>query len=113
MLIGAGFVANAVEQASPVVSTTGQEDSYAEVTRGGVYEQNELRLAGDSNTYYLNKNSFHPQLPDKLYHGGTVRIWVHSGSTRVLAIELRDGNDSSPTRYTTDEFDRAVGPGRH
>src|SRR5207237_6320874 len=66
---------------------------------------NELNLQGDSNTYTLDKSSFHPTLPDEVYKGGKMQIWIDEGTTTIIAITLYDENDLNPTKYTTAVYD--------
>src|SRR5215470_12044834 len=70
--------------------------SYKEYTNNGSYDRNELQIAGDSNTYTLDKTTFHPTMPDEVYRDGKVNIWVDHGSTTVIAIQLYDENNENP-----------------
>jgi hypothetical protein len=102
-----GFSAIAFLGAHPAapVEISGTISDYEEFTRNNVYDHNELSLSGDSSTYTLDKTSFHPALPDSLLKDGKVDIWVDSGSTTVIAIQLYDENDANPIKYTTDHYD--------
>jgi hypothetical protein len=91
---------------SKPVEVAGTEASYVEVTKNNSYDRNELTLAGDSNTYTLDKTTFHPALPDKVYKGGMMQIWIDQGTTNIIAITLYDANDQNPTKYTTDVYDK-------
>ncbi len=102
-VIGIGVYASA-HPAAPV-EVSGTITDYEEFTRNNVYDRNELSIAGDSNTYTLDKTSFHPTLPDSLLKDGKVDIWIDSGSTTVIAIQLCDENDANPIKYTTDHYD--------
>jgi hypothetical protein len=105
ILAGIGIFVYATAHPSNPVEIDGTEASYVEVTKNGSYDHNELQLQGDSSTYSLDKTTFHPPLPDKVYKGGMMKIWVDSGTTNVIAITLYDANDLNPTKYTTDVYD--------
>ena len=104
-LIVLGLVGYVSAHPAAPVRIDGTITSYVEYTRNGTYDRNELQIAGDSNTYTLDKTTFHPTLPDALYKDGKVSIWIDQGSTTVIAITLYDANDANPTRYTTPHFD--------
>ncbi len=87
------------------VEVSGTISDYREFTQNNVYDHNELSIAGDSNTYTLDKTGFHPALPEEFLKDGKVDIWVDSGSTTVIAIQLYDENDANPIKYTTDHYD--------
>ena len=87
------------------VQVSGTISDYEEFTRNNVYDHNELTISGDSNKYTLDKTSFHPALPESLLKDGKVDIWIDSGSTTVIAIQLYDENDANPIKYTTDHYD--------
>jgi hypothetical protein len=90
---------------SKPVEINGIEASYVEVTKNSSYDHNELQLEGDSNTYSLDKTTFHPALPDQVYKGGMMQIWIDQGTTNVIAITLFDASDQNPTKYTTGVYD--------
>jgi len=90
---------------SKAVEIDGTESKYIEVTKSGNYDRNELNLQGDSNTYTLDKNTFHPTLPDEVYKGGKMQIWIDEGTTTIIAITLYDQDDKNPTKYTTAVYD--------
>lgn len=105
VLIAVGaFIYVGAHPAAPV-EVDGTISSYKEYTTNGSYDHNELQMAGNSNTYTLDKTSFHPTMPDEVYKDGKVSVWVDSGSTDVLAITLYDENDENPTKYTTNHYD--------
>jgi hypothetical protein len=87
------------------VQVSGSISDYTEYTRNGSYDRNELKIAGSDTTYTLDKTTFHPSLPDEVFKDGKVDLWVDSGSTTIIAIQLYDENDTNPTKYTTDHFD--------
>lgn len=106
IVLGAiGIYTFASAHPSQAVEIDGVEASYVEFTKNGSYDHNELQLQGDSNTYNLDKNSFHPILPEKVYKDGRMQIWVDQGTTTIIAITLFDANDENPTKYTTDAYD--------
>ena len=90
---------------SQAVEVDGTISSYVEHTRNGSYENNSMVLNGDPNTYTLNKNDFHPAVPDEVYADGKVQIWIDKGTTRIIALTLYDANDENPTIYTTSYYD--------
>ncbi len=106
ILIGVGVAVFATAHAAAPVEIDGTISSYKEYTQSGAYDHNELQLAGDSNTYTLDKTAFHPAMPEEVYKDGKVSIWVDSGSTDVLAITLYDENDLNPIKYTTDQYNK-------
>jgi len=87
------------------VEVSGTISDYTEFTRNGSYDRNELKIAGNDTTYTLDKTTFHPTLPDEVFKDGKVDLWVDSGSTTIIAIQLYDQNDANPTKYTTDHYD--------
>jgi len=105
IVLGSGLIVYLTAHPSQPVEIDGTEASYVEVTKNNSYERNELTLAGDSNTYTLDKNTFHPTLPDAVYKDGKMQIWVDQGSTEIIAITLYDVNDANPTEYTTTHYD--------
>jgi len=105
LLLGLGIIAYMGAHPSRPVEIDGTESSYAEITTNDVYTRNELKIVGDDTTYSLDKNSFHPTLPDELYKHGKVKIWIDQGSARIIAITLYDENDENPTKYTTALYD--------
>jgi hypothetical protein len=105
ILLGGGGVAYLSAHASQPQEIDGTISSYVEYTQNGAYDRNELQISGDSNTYTLDKNSFHPGLPEEVYKDGKVQIWIDQGSTTIIAITLYDQNDQNPTKYTTDSYD--------
>lgn len=101
----AGFTYLTARPSQPV-EIDGTESSYIEYSHSnGAYDRNELMLEGDSNTYTLDKTTFHPTLPDEVYKHGKMSIWVDQGSTTIIAIELYDANDQNPVKYTTEHYD--------
>jgi hypothetical protein len=104
--LGVGTYVSA-HPAAPV-EVSGTISDYEELTQNNNYDHNELSIAGDSNTYTLDKTSFHPALPDEFLKDGKVDIWVDSGSTTVIAIQLYDENDANPIKYTTGHYDNPV-----
>jgi hypothetical protein len=90
----------------PPVEVDGTIADYEEVDSGAAYDHNELTLSGDSTTYIIHRDDFHPALPDALYHGGTVRLWKAPNSDEVEAIELSDASDQNPVMYTTSAYDQ-------
>lgn len=106
LVLGAvGVFTFASAHPSHPVEIDGVEASYVEVTKNGSYDHNELQLQGDSNTYSLNKNSFHPTLPEEVFKDGKMQVWIDQGTTTIIAITLFDANDQNPTKYTTDAYD--------
>jgi hypothetical protein len=105
ILLGSGLVLYFGAHPSQPVEIDGTESSYVEVTTNNNYDRNELKLAGDSNTYTLDKTSFHPTLPDSVYKAGKMQIWIDQGTTTIIAITLYDANDENPTKYTTTRYD--------
>ncbi|HEY8816803.1 MAG TPA: hypothetical protein VIP57_17115 [Candidatus Dormibacteraeota bacterium] len=105
VVLGIGLIDYLGAHPSQPVEIDGAEAYYVEVTNNNSYTRNELKLANDSNTYELDKNTFHPTLPDSVYKGGKIQIWVDHGSTTIIAITLYDGNDENPTKYTTTHYD--------
>jgi hypothetical protein len=105
ILIAVGVGVYATAHPAAPVEIDGTVADYTEFTQNGVYDRNELKLANDSNTYTLDKTTFHPSLPDSLYRDGKVNLWVDQGSTTVIGITLYDGNDQNPIKYTTDRYD--------
>lgn len=109
--IGLGVVALAVgafiflgAQAVRPVQITGTIANYAEVSTSAGYDHNELRLTNNPNTYLVNRTTFQPSLPDKLYLDGKVVLWVNAGTENVIALTLYDQHDQHPTNYTTPDF---------
>src|SRR5207237_8904500 len=90
---------------SKAVEIDGTASKYIDVTKSGNYDRNDLNLQGDSDTYTLDKNTFHPTLPDEVYKGGKMQIWIDEGTTSIIAIALYDENDKNPTKYTTAVYD--------
>ena len=105
VLVGVGAIVYTHAHPAAPVQIDGTITSYKEYTQNGAYDHNELQIAGDSNTYNLDKTSFHPTLPDEVYKDGKVSIWVDSGSNHILAITLYDENDENPVKYTTNHND--------
>ena len=105
IMLGIGIVLYASAHPSKPVEIDGTEASYVEYTKNGSYDHNELKLQGDSNTYTLDKTQFHPTLPDEVYKGGKMQIWIDEGTTTIIAITLYDESDQNPTKYTTDVYD--------
>ena len=105
IVLGFGVFDFLTAHPSQPVEIDGTEASYVEYTKNNSYDRNELTLVGNSNTYTLDKNTFHPTLPDAVYHGGKMQIWVDQGSTTIIAIALYDGKDQNPTKYTTAHYD--------
>ena len=105
IVLGSGLIIYLTAHPSQPVEIDGTESSYVEVTTNNSYTRNELVLANDTTTYELDKNTFHPTLPDSVYKDGKVQIWVDEGSTTIIAITLYDGNDENPTKYTTTHYD--------
>ncbi len=105
ILAGIGVFSYFSAHPSKPVEVDGTEASYVEYTQNNTYDHNELQLVGDSNTYTLDKTSFHPALPEKVYKGGMIQIWIDQGTTTIIAITLYDANDQNPTKYTTDVYD--------
>ncbi len=105
VLIGVGAIAYASAHPSQPVEIDGTVSDYVEHTTNGSYANNTLQLTGDSNTYQLDKTTFHPTLPDSLYKDGKTSIWIDQGSTQIIAITLYDENNASPTKYTTTHYD--------
>ncbi len=87
------------------VEISGKIADYTEYTRNGSYDRNEMKISGSDTAYTIDKNSFHPTLPDSVYRDGLVDMWVDNGSTTVIAIQLYDQNDANPTKYTTEHYD--------
>jgi len=108
VLAGLGIGVYATAHPAAPVEVSGTISDYEEFTRNNAYDRNELKITGDSNTYTLDKTTFHPTLPDELLKDGKVDIWVDSGSTTVIAIQLYDENDANPIKYTTDHYDNPV-----
>jgi hypothetical protein len=75
--------------------------------RSNVYNRNELKLNGDDRIFTLNKNDFHPALPDEVIKDGKVTIWYLSPGDKntVYAITLYDDNGQNPQKHTTDYYD--------
>jgi hypothetical protein len=87
------------------IRTDGRIVGYDKVTdAGGSYLRNELQLAGDPETYILDKSQFQPALPEQLYANGKVTLWVDAGTPNVVAITLYDQDDLHPQTYTTDTY---------
>jgi hypothetical protein len=105
IVLGSGLVAYFTAHPTQPVEIDGTESTYVEVTRKDVYSRNELTLVNDSKIYTLNKNSFHPTLPDSVYKDGKMQIWVDRGSTTIIAITLYDADDANPIKYTTTHYD--------
>jgi hypothetical protein len=105
VLIGIGAVSYLSAHAAAPAQVDGTISSYVEFTRNGSYDRNELQLTADSNTYTVDKTSFHPTLPDSVVQAGKVSVWIDQGSTTVIAITLYDENDRNPTKYTTNHYD--------
>jgi len=105
IVLGSGLLIYLTAHPSQPVEIDGTESSYVEYTKNNSYERNELTLVGDNNTYTLDKNSFHPTLPDAVYKDGKLQIWIDQGSTTIIAIALYDVNDANPTKYTTTHYD--------
>jgi hypothetical protein len=105
VLLLLGIVAYAGARPAHPVEIDGVESSYVEVTKNGNYDRNELKLVGNSTTYTLDKNSFHPTLPDSVWKNGKMQIWVDQNSTAIIAITLYDQQDQNPIKYTTSHYD--------
>ena len=105
LLLGFGLIGYSTAHASNPVEIDGAISDYVEHTRNGAYSYNTLQLAGDDKTYTLDKNTFHPALPDELYNDGKTSIWIDQGSTTIIAITLYDEGDQNPIKYTTTHFD--------
>jgi hypothetical protein len=105
VLLGIGAVAYLSAHPSQPVEVDGTISDYVEHTTNGSYTNNTLQLTGDTTTYDLDKNTFHPTLPDSFYKDGKTSIWVDQGSTQIIAITLYDSNDANPTKYTTTHYD--------
>jgi len=105
VLIGIGVIAYASAHPSQPVEIDGTISDYVEHTTNGSYTNNTLQLTGDTITYDLDKNAFHPTLPEALFKDGKTSIWVDQGSTQIIAITLYDENDANPTKYTTTHYD--------
>lgn len=103
-VVVAGFTYLTARPGQPV-EIDGTESSYVKVTKSGAYDHNELQLAGDSNTYVLDRTTFHPTMPEQVYKQGKIQIWVDQGSTTIIAITLYDENDQNPIKYTTAHYD--------
>jgi hypothetical protein len=104
IVIAAGVGVYATDHPATPVEVDGTIAGYTEYTQNGVYDRNQLKLANDSNTYTLDKTTFHPALPDSVYKDGKVSIWVENGTTTVIAMTLYDENDGNPVKYTTDQY---------
>ena len=100
-----GFIAYNSAHPSQPVEIDGAISDYVEHTQNGAYSGNTLQLAGDTTSYDLDKNTFHPTLPDEVYKDGKTQIWVDKGSTTIIAITLFDENDENPIKYTTTHYD--------
>jgi len=105
LLIGFGLVAYYGARPAEPVEIDGTISDYIETTSHGAYSGNTLQLAGDSTTYMLDKNTFHPTMPDGVWKDGKVQIWIDRGSTTIIGITLYDENDEHPIKYTTDHYD--------
>jgi len=88
------------------VQIDGTIASYKEFTNSdNSYVRNELKLTGDDRTFTLDKQQFHPKLPEEVFKDGNASVWVDQGNTTVIAMTLYDENDQNPTKYTTDTYD--------
>ena len=103
LAVGTGTYATA--HPTQPVEIDGTESSYVEVTKNNSYDHNELQVTGDNTTYTLDKGVFHPTLPDQVWKGGKMRIWIDQGSTTIVAIMLYDEQDTNPIKYTTTHYD--------
>ena len=105
LLLGLGLIAYATAHPGQPVEIDGTISDYVEHTSNGAYSDNTLQLTADSTTYTLDKNTFHPNLPDQLYKDGMTQIWIDQGTTTIIAITLYDQNDANPIKYTTPHYD--------
>jgi len=105
ILGGIGLLTYLGAHPSKPVEIDGTEASYSEFSKGSSYDHNELKLQGDDHVYTLDKTTFQPALPDEVFKGGKMQIWIDEGTTTVIAITLYDESDQNPTKYTTDVYD--------
>jgi hypothetical protein len=103
--IGLGAAVFATAHTVHPVELDGIIADYKEISVDGMYAHNELRLAGDSHSYILDRRQLHPDLPERLLKDGKVTIWVDRGTTTILAISLYDQLGLNPASYTSDDYD--------
>ncbi len=83
------------------VRVGGTVASYQEVTTfTNSYDHNELQLAGDPQTYELDKWSLHPRLLEGVPAGASVSIWVEPGNAWIQGIAIGDAHAVRPQRAT-------------
>jgi hypothetical protein len=105
LIAGGYFYFNAIVPTYTQLDGTIAE--YKEFTRNGQYNRNELMLTGDNRIFTLNKNDFHPALPEEVTLNAKVTVWYLSPGDKntVYAITLFDNNGENPQKHTTDCYD--------